>query len=198
MQGRSDKLSRIFKWEKYEVDTLGNEGKLGWYAVILSQWMQGYGLSQIIRKAIEYKSNKNGSTIFVHGQVILYQNTKDHKNVVITDTLNAIEDVVLFRIANYFLKFSLQYKKIRNMDTLYDDWYEFVEYGTKDQLSIMLQRNGFSRETSTYIKDHRSEYVVSIGEELKLKDNLLSCTRKSVSKEANEIRYNIPDLFIKV
>jgi len=191
------KLSKIFKWEKYERDTLGNDGKLRWYAVILSQWMQGYGLSQIIRKAIEYKSNTNGSTIFVHGQVILYQNTKEHKNVVITDTLNAIEDVVLFRIANYFLKFSLQYKKMRNMDTLYDDWYEFVEYGTKDPLTIMLQRNGFSRETSTYIKDHRSEYVVSISEELKLKDKILSCTNKSVSKEANEIRYNIPDLFVK-
>lgn len=192
------KLKKIFKWEKYEADTLGNDGKLSWYAVILSQWMQGYGLSQIISKAIEYKSNTSGSTIFVNGQVISYENTKEHKNVVITDTLNAIEDVVLFRIANYFLKFSLQHKKMNNIDILNNDWYEFVEYGTKHPLTIMLQRNGFSRETSTYIKDHRNEYVVSIDDELKLKDKLLSCTNKSVAKEASEIRYNIPDLFVKV
>lgn len=192
------RLSKIFKWEKYEADTLGNNGKLSWYAVILSQWMQGYGLNQIISKAIAYKKNTIGSTIFLNGQVIPYQHTKEHKNLVITDTLNAIEDVVLFRIANYFLKFSLQYKKINNIDILNNDWYEFVEYGTKDPLTIMLQRNGFSRETSTYIKDHRSEYVVAIGEDLKLKDELLNCTNKSVAKEATEIKYNISDLFVKV
>jgi hypothetical protein len=39
-----------------------------------------------------------------------------------------------------------------------NDWYEYVEYGTTNPLSIMLQKCGFSRETSDYIKNHRREY----------------------------------------
>lgn len=46
-----NKLSMIFKWDKYEADTLGNHGKLRWYAVILAQWMQGYGLSLIVESS---------------------------------------------------------------------------------------------------------------------------------------------------
>lgn len=62
--------------------------------------------------------------------------------------------------------------------------------------TIFLQRNGFSRETSTYIKQHR-EYTTQIDGEYKLKTTLLSCPSKSVCKEATEIKYNIPELFVE-
>ena len=42
------KLSKIFDWPIYEKSTLGNESKRKWYAVILSQWMEGSGLSYIM------------------------------------------------------------------------------------------------------------------------------------------------------
>lgn len=40
-----NKLHSVFKWDVYEKETLGNKEKLKWYAVILSQWMEGMGLS---------------------------------------------------------------------------------------------------------------------------------------------------------
>jgi hypothetical protein len=43
-----------------------------------------------------------------------------------------------------------------------NDWYEFAEYGTINKLTIFLQRNGFSRETAMYIRQHRSDYVVGL------------------------------------
>lgn len=58
--GFLEELSRIFNWDKYEFGTLGKRNKAGehaklsWYAVILSQWMEGHGLSYIMRKAIDY------------------------------------------------------------------------------------------------------------------------------------------------
>lgn len=76
-----------------------------------------------------------------------------------------------------------------------NDWYEYVEYGTMNPLTIFLQRNGFSREASTYIKQHL-EYIVQVNGEYKVKLSLLNCPSKSVTKEAEEIKYNIPELFI--
>ena len=197
-----EKLCVIFKWEKYEKSTLGHtsiksgqHGKLRWYAVILYQWISGNGLSLIMQSAIKYKKDHPSSGVEVDRKIVEYDDSIKHRNIVISDTLNAIEDVILFRIANYFLRFSSEYKRFHNIDVLPNDWYEYVEYGTTNPLTIFLQRNGFSREASTYIKQHL-EYITEVNGEYKVKTGLLDCPSKSVCKEAAEIKYNIPELFI--
>ncbi|WP_207856971.1 DEAD/DEAH box helicase [Lucifera butyrica] len=195
-------LCGIYKWEVYESSTLGHKskksgqhGKLRWYAVILAQWIQGNGLSLIMKAAIDYKNANPSSGVEINGALVNYNDSTEHKNIVISATLNAIEDVILFRISNYFLKFSVEYKKHHKLSVIQNDWYEYVEYGTTNPLTIMLQRNGFSREASTYIKTHR-EYVAQINGEYVLKNSLLACQSKSIQREAKEVKYNIPELFI--
>lgn len=81
-----------------------------------------------------------------------------HRNIVMSETLQAIESVVLFSFANYFLRFSEAYKRIPGIEgEMNNDRYEFVEYGTTNKLTIFLQRNGFFRETALFIRKHRSE-----------------------------------------
>lgn len=198
-----EKLCDIFKWEKYEKSTLGHisvksgqHGKLRWYAVILAQWISGNGLSIIMQSAVNYKKDHPSSGVEVDRIIVDYDDSIKHRNIVISDTLNAIEDVILFRIANYFLRFSSEYKRFHKIDVIDNDWYEYVEYGTMNPLTIFLQRNGFSREASTYVKQHL-EYVTLVNGEYKVKDALLKCPSKSVCKEAAEIKYNIPELFVK-
>ncbi|MEA5004037.1 MAG: DEAD/DEAH box helicase [Christensenella sp.] len=198
-----EKLSSIFKWDKYEVSTLGYRtkktqqlGKLRWYAVILAQWMTGNGLNLIMNAAIEHKQQNPKSGVKIDGQIIEYNNSREHKNIVISSTLNAIEDVILFRIASYFLRFSLEYKKHHKIEKLQNDWYEYVEYGTTNLFTIFLQRNGFSRETSTYIKKHRCEFIVETEGDYRINNRILLCTNEGVRKEAEDIKYNIPELFI--
>ena len=198
-----EKLCDIFKWEKYEKSTLGHKsvktgqhGKLRWYAVILAQWISGNGLSIIMQSAINYKKDHPSSGVEVDRIIVDYDDSIKHRNIVISDTLNAIEDVILFRIANYFLRFSSEYKRFHKIDVIDNDWYEYVEYGTMNPLTIFLQRNGFSREASTYVKQHL-EYVTLVNGEYKVKDAILKCPSKSVCKEAAEIKYNIPELFVK-
>ena len=197
-----ERLCRIFKWETYESATLGhvsknsgNHGRLRWYAVILAQWIQGKGLSIIMNDAIAYKENHPESGVEVNGLYVEYDKSLRHKNIVISDTLSAIDDVILFRIANYFLRFSAEYKKQHSLTTISNDWYEFVEYGTTNPVTIMLQRNGFTRETSTYIRQHK-EYLKEINGEYKVIKAILNCSKVSVVKEAMEIMFNIPELFI--
>lgn len=197
-------LCKIFKWEQYEKKTLGfkskngNHSMLKWYAVILSQWMSGTGLSFIITKAIEFKRYNAKSKVKIAGKLVPYEDTLKHKNAVIAETLDAIEHVVQFSISNYFLRFSTEYKKFHKIDNMKNDWYEYVEYGTTNPLTITLQRSGFSRETSTYIKVNRQEYIKTMPDgEIKLKKSLIYCKNVSVSREASDIQYNIPELFVE-
>lgn len=198
-----EKLCKIFKWEKYESKTLGKKSKNGqhnilkWYAVILSQWMQGSGLSFIIVKAIEYKQQHSSTGVMFKGKIIPYDNSLQHRNIVIAETLGVIENIILFSISNYFLRFTNEYKKYHQIQTLQNDWYEYVEYGTTNPLTIVLQRSGFSRETSTYIKKNRDEYVFTMKNgEKKIRKSILECHNQSVKREALEIQYNMPELFI--
>ncbi|MCR0349539.1 hypothetical protein MKA46_15275 [[Clostridium] innocuum] len=93
------------------------------------------------------------------------------------------------------------YKSIHGENSLdKNNWYEFIEYGTTNEVTIFLQRNGFSREAANYIKDHASEYII-YGEddtaEIKLKRTLLECTNNTVRTDAESIVYNIPKLFLE-
>jgi hypothetical protein len=198
-----DELCKIFKWEVYERSELGfiskdgSHGKLRWYAVILSQWIKGTGLSFIMEQTLDYKRDHPLSGVRVNGKQIPYDDTLPHRNIVISDTLKAIENVILFSISNYFLRFSSEYKRFHKVEAFKNDWYEYVEYGTTNQLSITLQRNGFSRETSTYIRKHRDDYVVKLHDgEIKLRRSLANCPSTSVRREIADIQYNIPELFV--
>lgn len=199
-----EKLCRIFKWEVYESSTLGfvskdgTYGKLRWYAVILSQWIKGTGLSFIMEQSLDYKRQNRGSVVMINFKPVAYNDSLDHRNIVISDTLQVIESVVLFSISNYFLRFSTEYKRFHELESFPNDWYEYVEYGTTNPLSIMLQRNGFSRETSTYIRKNREKYVIlTPDKEIKLHRSLLKCDNISVQKEVADVQYNVPELFVE-
>ena len=199
-----NKLCRIFKWDIYERKTLGHistkDGtfaNLRYYATVLSRWMEGKGLRTIIDAAIEHKQTTPGSTVMVHGVPVTYDDSQFHKNVVIADTLAIIDSVILFSIANYFLRFSTEYKLQHGVEEFDNDWYEYVEYGSTNPLTILLQRNGFSRETSEYIKLNRGKYVVDTSVGPKLRMTLKECPKDFVREEVSNIILNVPELFIE-
>ena len=158
--------------------------------------MEGKGLRTIIDAAIEHKQTTPGSTVMVHGVPVPYEDTQFHKNVVIADTLAIIDSVILFSIANYFLRFSTEYKLQHGVEEFDNDWYEYVEYGSTNKLTILLQRNGFSRETSEYIKIHKRNYVVDTPTGPKLRKSLLQCPTQYVKEEVENIILNVPELFV--
>ena len=189
-------LSDIFKWDVYERDTIGNRNKRKYYAVILLQWMQGYGLSFIIRSAIQYKED-HPDTMYINFKKTWYDHSKEHKNIIIGDTLDDIDRIILFKFANYFLKFSTELKEQSGKKELANDWYEYVEYGTMNQLSILLQKTGFSRETASFIRKNKGDFIYESNGRLHLSPKLLECKNLIVQREAREIWYNAPELFGK-
>jgi len=197
-----NKLAVAFKWRIYESRTLGaGEGnrysKLAWYTVLLIQWMQGHGLSYIISKSIEDYSQKGRDVKVDYRKWEPYDGSQMHKNIIIADTLEAIEDVLLFRLSNYFLKFSEEYKRQHLLEPLRNDWYEFVEYGTTNHLRIILQRSGFKRDSTEYIRRNADKYVRGTADSPKLlRKALLVCPNELAKRDAEEIQYNVPELFV--
>ena len=111
-----NKLATIFEWDTYEKSSLGKEPLRRWYAVILCQWMEGTGLSFIMKKAIEYRrDHPDNFYVSAYQPPTTYNDrSKEHRNIVFAEMLEVIENIILFSISNYFLRFSNEYKKIHN------------------------------------------------------------------------------------
>ena len=202
------KLRKVFKWDIYEKRTIGKAGTyredsvIRWYAVILLRWIRGNGLNQIIYHALIYKENNPYTGVWVGNMKladIYNKNSKLHKNYIIAETLGVIENVLLFSISNYFRKFSLEYKDVHQVEHFQNDWYEFVEYGTTNPLTIFLQQIGFSRESSKFIEEppNRNKYLTEVDGELRIYRSILECGNIGVETESQDIQFNMPELFIE-
>lgn len=97
---------------------------------------------------------------------------------------------------HYFLKFSNEYMRIHDITEFENNWYEFVEYGTTNPVTIILQRHEFSREAATYIKDNHPEWIVPQQDgTIKLRRDALESANENTRVEANQANFNSPDLF---
>ena len=203
-------LNGIFKWRVYEKKTLGNWDKqndrlthVRYYATLLLHWMKGDYLAHIIKSSINYKERHPYTGVWLNSwKVEDYYNRLSirHVNYVIADTLNSLDKVILFKIANYFREFSTEYKRVNGISGRFpNDWYEYVEYGTTDDIIITLQQCGFEREEAQYIKRHglldfsQSSLVAKFTIK---KDDILKTKNENVAKQAKEAIINVPELFI--
>ena len=100
-----------------------------------------------------------------------------------------IENVLLFSISNYFRKFSIAYKEYHKVDHFDNDWYEFVEYGTTNPLTIFLQQVGFDREASLFLEQpsNRKKYVVEENGEIKIHRSIFFCGDENVETQVNDM-----------
>lgn len=96
-----EKLSRIFKWGKYEASTLSKSALLRWYAVVMIQWMEGTDLSNTMKKELEYRQQHPDNSWVNRGQEEYYNDGFLHRNIVFAGTPEVIDNIVLFSISNY-------------------------------------------------------------------------------------------------
>ena len=198
-----ERLCDIFKWETYEYDTLGFRNKssgahtkLSHYAFVLNQWVSGMSLNHMVTDSIDYYRSTGKGKVKLKGQYVAFKDEAPYVNALISGMLEDIEDVILFRIANYFLRFSQEYRACFP-DASFTDWYELVEYGTTNPEAVWLQRNGFTREAAAYITEKRSQYITfDDNDQLRLKPALLECENRSIRREAEQVQYNSPEIYL--
>ena len=199
-----ERLCDIFKWETYEYDTLGFRNKLSGahtklshYAFVLNQWVSGMSLNHMVTDSIDYYRSTGKGKVKLKGQYVAFKDEAPYVNALISGMLEDIEDVILFRISNYFLRFSQEYRACFP-DASFTDWYELVEYGTTNPEAVWLQRNGFTREAAAYITEKRSQYITfDDNDQLRLKPALLECENRSIRREAEQVQYNSPEIYLE-
>lgn len=192
-------LSDIFQWSVFEKETLGKGNRLNYYAVILLQWMQGNGLREIIRRAILY-NNDHKCLIrdSKHTEFVNFNNSTEHKNIVINETMKNIDNIINYKFSMYFLRFSETYLKCHKQSPV-NDWYEYVEYGTSNKLVIILQKYGFTREDAIVLsKPSYRQYITFNNNSILIKNDIF----KKVSPELEEVlkivKINYPEIFCTV
>jgi len=210
-----ERLCNIFNWDKYDktlsgnINYFGNHPLIKRHAVSLNKWLYGMTINEIINDSIKYYNDPNNKMTLRFAKTkeereiekepwykdVPYNDSKEHRNKLINETLKEIERIILFKFSNYFHKFSSQYKKLKNIEHLKNDWYEYVEYGTTEGLVIFLQQIGFTRETSLFIFRNSSVYISYENGETKLNKLLLQCEDESIANEAKMVYKNINDMF---
>ena len=96
------------------------------------------------------------------------------------------------------MRFSNEYKRVHGEKSLNrNNWYEYVEYGTTNEVTIQLQRYGFSRESATYIKVHPQYFTVDGEGNVHVKNDLENCGDNEVVQQIPDIRFNTPELFVE-
>lgn len=182
-------LHEYYSWNIYEdKTTIGHKNNLAYYAVILQQWMLGFGIKQIIQQAIKYHEDNNTFYDINSGMKVDYTGSLEQKNSIINETLNAIENIILFKISNYFSKFSSRYKEVNKIEEIANDWYEYIQYGTNDKIVIMIQKIGFSREAA--LKINKKGYWILEEDILYIKSDIFLDSDELLREEATAVQLN--------
>ena len=194
------KLSKVFQWQIYEKSTLGRGDRLSYYTVILCQWMQGKGLHEIIRGAIKHYEDTNGKLVSYEPVYHLetYDHTARHKNQIMNEAMKDVEQIVNYKFLVYFLRFSEAIIKVRGRDSLKNDWYEFVEYGTSNENVISLQKRGFLREEALALsKAPYLGYIDFNKTPLAIRKNIFRIAPNELQNSLTKVMINYPEIFVE-
>lgn len=183
------KFYSMFHWATEE-KRFKSEKQLDYYAVLMNQWINGIPLIQIINESIAYYSRK-GSTLMVgyknrKPSYEVFDNSKQHINVLIGNIIDDIETVLRFLFEKYFNNYYAMLVEILGEDNAGVNWATFLEYGTQNTIVIALQNYGLSRHSADYIFKKYKDCLKIEGDKL-IEINIKKLKRRS-SKE--EIEYD--------
>ena len=128
--------------------------RLQYFAVLMHSWMKSTPLNMMIIYIINYYKKK-GEIWYNNKPTVFNPNDRKHINLIINNLISDIDNVLRFKIKNYFLIVS----KKNGKQTAGDNWAEYVEYGTTDDIVIELQNIGLPRHLSVMIKDNYMDFL---------------------------------------
>ncbi|WP_062054106.1 DEAD/DEAH box helicase [Aquimarina longa] len=181
-------MFEIYEWENAE-KKLKNKKSLSYYALLMNQWVNGIGLSQIIKQSIDYHEN-NGVDIAVdfNEYAPFEKGNKKHINIVIENIIDNIEYVLRFLFEKYFNHYYQVIANILGEDSAGENWASLLEYGTQNRIAIALQNIGLSRHTALAIyRKCRPALSIEDGKLKNVNKNMVISEFKKGTLEYDEI-----------
>jgi hypothetical protein len=140
---------------------------LKYYAVILSSWMGTTPLNLMVKNSLDHYESK-GVIWDSHSRENVSFNRKNKQNIntVINELISDIDNILRFKLKNYFDNYYLLLQEKYGKDNSGVNWADFLEYGTSDYQMIELQNIGFSRHLASILLEQYQEYLEFDGEDL--------------------------------
>ncbi|PCC80951.1 helicase [Bacillus cereus] len=157
-------LNTLYDYYNWEEEESGgnkplakNKNILTYYAVLMNSWINSKPLNLIIKEVIkDFITHKKD--IFLSNNQPEPFNVKNriHINKVVNNVVSDIENVLRFKVKNYVSNYTLLVNNISEEKDLpqSNDWSEYLEYGTTENLIIELQNLGFPRHLATFLKNN--------------------------------------------
>ncbi|KLE14417.1 DEAD/DEAH box helicase [Clostridium sp. C8] len=182
-----NKLYQVYNWGKEESGgrnpLVKDISRLNYFAVLMHNWMKGIPLNMMIINLIKYYSEKGA--IWDQDQYVNFnRNSRRHINIIINNLISDIDNVLRYKLKNYFLNYYLiiseKYKDKKHIS----NWAEFLEYGTTDLSIIELQNIGLPRHLSLFILENYSQCLTfEDGKLVEFDENLLKTLITEEHKE---------------
>lgn len=147
-------ISKAYNWAEEESGgrnpMFRTDNSLKYYAVIMTNWINSTPLNLMISNAIQ----------FYAGQGFYYQQNQKqpfissnphHINFVINELITNIDNILRFKIKNYFENFYRLALEKLGSEKAGANWAEYLEYGTVDYEVIELQNIGIPRHLAMFI-----------------------------------------------
>ena len=86
--------------------------------------------------------------------------------------------------------------EIHGENSLVNDWYEYVEYGTNNNSVILLQKYGFLREEALeLLKPPLFEYIKFEKQKILIKNSIMDIASPDLQDKIATIKINYPEIF---
>lgn len=154
-------LCDFYSWETEEATgrnpMFRTRDSLKYWAVLMSNWMNSTPLSRMISTSLDYYTSK-GQIWDVDKYIVFNVRNKKHINLVINEIIANIENVLRFKLKNYFGNYHELLVDKLGKDLAGENWGEFLEYGTMDLRIIELQNIGIPRHLANYLLKNYGDF----------------------------------------
>lgn len=154
------RLASLYNWKEEESGgrkpLYPNENILRYYAVLMDSWMKSQPLKMIISNSIKYY-NRRGVIWNVNQEVTFEHKNKKHISMVVNEVISSIDNLLRFKIKNYFENYFMILKEKVGEKEAGANWADFLEYGTTNYKVIELQNIGISRHLAQYILEKHDD-----------------------------------------
>lgn len=184
-----NQLFTAFSWEIFESkDGIGNRRSLSYYAGLITSWIMGRRLSQIIYTELDHHLRTGEIWNKRERRTELYIESKEQKNSIINNILEDIEQTIKYSISNYVKKFIKLYEQVKGL-SLGINILDYLDYGTMNATIITLQKMGISRELAHELMNQ--QMLVYDDGLLKIKDIDKLKDKKKFTFEIEQIKINL-------
>lgn len=152
-------MFNLYDWKKYEKLNLKS---MDYFALLVNQWVNGTSLNQIINNSINwYVENKKEIYINRISDGLFNKNNLAHVNELINQIIDNIEKKLRFVFEKYFTHYNSILIELYGEKNSGVNWAQFLEYGTQNNIVIILQNLGLSRHTSNFIyKNYKKALIL--------------------------------------